>query len=123
MQDIDRMIDEALEGENRTLFRETAHEPGYVDQAFGIFRGSIGWTNAVLMVTQTVLFVAGVWAGWRFFQATDTLSALHWGLPAAVLVLVATILKSALMPAIQANRVMRELKRLELQIALTRDAP
>lgn len=120
MQDIDRMIDEALEGENQTLFRETAREPGYFDQAFVVFSGSIGWVNVVLMVTQTVLFVAGVWAGWRFFQADNTLSALHWGLPATVLVLVATILKTALMPAIQANRVMRELKRLELQIALTR---
>jgi hypothetical protein len=123
MQDIDRMIDEALEGENQTLFRETAREPGYFDQAFGIFTGSIGWTNAVLMVTQTVLFVAGVWAGWRFFQAGDTLSALHWGLPAAVMVLMATVLKTALMPAIQANRVIRELKRLELQLALTRETP
>ncbi|MFT4912659.1 MAG: hypothetical protein ACI9YM_001238 [Brevundimonas sp.] len=120
MQDIDRMIDEALEGENQTLFRETAHEPGYFNQALGIFGGSMGWANAVLMVTQGVIFIAGVWAGWRFFQADNTLSALHWGLPAAVLVLMATVLKTALMPAIQANRVMRELKRLELQIALMR---
>lgn len=123
MQDIDRMIDEALEGENQTLFRETAREPGYFNQAFGIFGGSMGWANAVLMVTQGVIFIAGVWAGWRFFQAGDTLSALHWGLPAAVLVLMATVLKTALMPALQANRMMRELKRLELQIALTRPNP
>ena len=114
MQDIDRMIDEALEGENQTLFRETAR---------GIFSGGMGWANAVLMVTQGVIFIAGVWAGWRFFQATDTLSALHWGLPAAVLVLMATILKTALMPVLQANRVMRELKRLELQIAVSRGVP
>lgn len=123
MQDIDRMIDEALKGENQTLFRETAREPGYFNQAFGVFSGGLGWANAVLMVTQGVIFIAGVWAGLRFFQATDTLSALHWGLPAAVLVLMATILKTALMPVLQANRVMRELKRLELQIAVSRPAP
>jgi hypothetical protein len=38
-------------------------------------------------------------------------------------VLMATVLKTALMPAIQANRVIRELKRLELQLALTRETP
>ena len=123
MQDIDRMIDEALEGENQTLFRETAREPGYFNQAFGIFGGSMGWANAVLMVTQGVIFIAGVWAGWRFFQATDTLSALHWGLPSVVLLLTATAMKMALMPTLQANRVIRELKRLELQIAVSRGVP
>jgi len=122
MQDIDRMIEEALDGEEQALFRETAREPGYFNQAFGIFGGSIGWTNVVLMVTQGVMFLAGVWAGWRFFQAEDTLSALHWGLPAAVLLLMATILKTALMPAIQANRVIRELKRLQIQMAVGRKA-
>ena len=48
------------------------------------------------------------------------LSALHWGLPAAVLVLMALIIKLGMMPELQANRLMRELKRLQLQAAVSR---
>jgi hypothetical protein len=122
MQDIDRMIEEALDGEEQALFRQTAQEPGFFGQAFGLFGGPTGWVSAVMMAAQAAMFVAGVWAGWRFFQADNALSALHWGLPAAVLLLTATAMKMALMPTMQANRVLRELKRLELQVAMARKA-
>lgn len=120
MQDIDRMIEEALEGEEKALFRETATEPGFFSQTFGVFSGRAGWVNAVLMAAQTAAFFAGAWAAWRFFQADTALSALHWGLPAAVLVLASLVMKMALVPVMHANRVLRELKRLELQIAVGR---
>jgi len=120
MQDIDRMIEEALDGEEQALFRDSAREPGYLEQAMGAFGGRTGWTNLTLMIVQSILFVAGVWTAWRFFQADDVLSALRWGLPAGVLLLGAIILKTAVMPAIQANRVIRQLKRLELQLAVAR---
>lgn len=120
MQDIDRMIEEALDGEEQALFRDTAREPGFFEQAFGLLGGPNGWVNVVMMVVQAALFIAGLWAGWRFFEAETPLSALHWGLPAAVLVLAALIVKTAMMPEMQANRLMRELKRLQLQAAVGR---
>lgn len=122
MQDIDRMIEEALDGEEQALFRETAREPGFFEQAFGLLGGPNGWVNVIMMLVQAALFVGGLWAGWRFFEAETPLSALHWGLPAAVLVLASLIVKTAMMPEIQANRLMRELKRLQLQAAVGRKA-
>jgi len=122
MQDIDRMIEEALDGEEQALFRETAREPGFFEQAFGLLGGRNGWVNGVMVAVQAVLFVGGLWAGWRFYEAETTLSALHWGLPAAVLLLMSLIIKTAMMPELQANRLMRELKRLQLQAAMGRKA-
>jgi hypothetical protein len=120
MQDIDRMIEEALDGEEQALFRETAREPGFFEQAFGLLGGPNGWVNVVMMAVQAALFVGGLWSGWHFFEAETPLSALHWGLPAAVLVLASLIVKTAMMPEMQANRLMRELKRLQLQAAVGR---
>jgi hypothetical protein len=120
MQDIDRMIEEALDGEEQALFRDTAREPGFFEQAFGLLGGPNGWVNVVMMAVQAALFVCGLWAGWRFFEAETALSALHWGLPAAVLVLMALIIKLGMMPELQANRLMRELKRQQLQAAAGR---
>ncbi len=122
MQDIDRMIEEALDGEEQALFRQTAQEPGFFSQTFGLFGGRAGWVNLVLMVAQATAFFVGAWAAWRFFQADTALSALHWGLPAAVLVLGSLVMKMALVPVMHANRVLRELKRLELQVAMARKA-
>lgn len=117
MRDLDEMIDEALDIEERELLRSIGEEPGFFAQAFGVFGGPTGWVHVLLMVVQGVLFIAGVWAAWQFFQAGDALTALRYGLPAAVLLLTALVIKMALVPAIQANRVIRELKRIELQIA------
>lgn len=120
MQDIDRMIEEALDGEEQALFRDTVREPGFFEQAFGLVGGPNGWVNVVMIMMQTALFVCGLWAGWRFFEAETALSALHWGLPAAVLVLMSLIIKLGMMPELQANRLMRELKRQQLQAAVGR---
>ena len=117
MRDLDRMIDETLDAEERELLRRVGEEPGFLAQALAIFRGPAAWVNTLLMVVQTALFVAGVWAAWQFFQAGDALTALRYGLPAVVLLLTGLIVKMALVPAIQTNRVIRELKRIELQIA------
>ena len=117
MRDLDQMIDEALDAEEGDLLRSIGEEPGFFDQAFGLFGGSAGWVNVLLMVVQGALFIAGVWAAINFFNAGDSLTALRWGLPAAVLLLTALIIKMSMMPTMQANRVIRELKRLELQVA------
>ncbi len=113
----DERIDEALHAEERALLRSIGEEPGFFAQAFGLFGGPTGWVNAVLAIVQGALFLGGAWAAWHFFQATDPVAQLRWGLPAAVLLIVATIVKMALMPRLEGNRLMRELKRLELRIA------
>ena len=117
MRDLDRMIDEALDEEERELLRRIGEEPGHVEQMLGAFSGRLGWISVVLMVSQSVAFVAGVWAAWNFFAADEVLAALRWGLSAAVLLLMSLTLKMGVWPTVQTNRVLRELKRLELQIA------
>ena len=116
MRNVDELIDEALDAEERELLR-TLDEPGFFRQAFGIFSGPTGWVNAVLMVVVTVFFIAAIWTGWHFFEATDAVTQLRWGLPAAVLLILASTLKMALIPRLESNRLLREVKRLELQLA------
>jgi hypothetical protein len=117
MRNPDQTIEDALRAEERDLLLRIGDEPGYLDQALSIFSGKTGWVSAILMVTQAVAFIAGVWTAWNFFQATETLSALHWGLPSAVLLMTSLTIKMAMWPTIHANRVLRELRRMELQIA------
>ncbi|WP_372706377.1 DUF6768 family protein [Brevundimonas sp.] len=116
MRDIDQTLNDALAAEERDLLRRIDEDPGHVQQVLSLFGGRSGWVSAVLMVLQAVLFVAGVWAGWKFFGAADALSALHWGLPAAVLLIMSLMIKLALWPVMHANRLLLSLKRLELLV-------
>ena len=116
MDKLDEMIREALEGEDKRILEET-EEQGYFALAMGIFSGKSSWANWVIMIVQSVLFLVGVWCIIEFFKAQDVLLALKWGLSGAVLFLTAGILKVSLIPVMQGNRIIRELKRVELLLA------
>lgn len=116
MKDIDHMIEEALNEEDRALFERMVREPAYFSQLGGLFGGKTGWINGLMMAAQLLIFAIGAWMAWRFFQSEDVLTALRWGLPGSVLLLMSLMIKLALWPALQANRVIRELRRIELQI-------
>ncbi len=115
MPSIDDLIKEALTEQDSEIIKST-EELGFFPLTMGIFRGRLGWVSWVIMLMQGALFVAGVWAAWRFFGAGEVLPTLKWGISAAVLLLMAGMLKFSLMPQIQADRVLRELKRVELLI-------
>jgi len=117
MRDVDNLIEEALGQEEREILSRIGDEPGFLGLAFGLFSGRLGWVNILLMVVQGVTFVAGAYAAWMFFEAADPVSQLRWGLPSAVLLILATMIKMAMWPNIHAERLMRELKRIELQLA------
>lgn len=116
MDEFDRRIAEALAEDDLGL-PEDAREPGFFSLAFSTLRGPQGWVTWVLMVVQTVMFLIAVWAGWHFFTATEELPAIKWGVSAATLMILATQLKLALVPQMQANRVILALRRLELRLA------
>lgn len=116
MSKLDQLIEEALSDQDKDIMRET-QELGWFALGASQFTGKLGWVSWVLMIVQTILFLFAVWAGWHFFAATEMLAALKWGLSSATLMIVATILKTSLMPQIQADRILRELKRVELMIA------
>lgn len=120
MSELDKMIEKTLNEEDRAFLARLDREPGYFRQVGGLLAGPLGWINFLLMVVQAVLFFAGAWCAWEFFQASETILALRWGFSSTVLLLSGALLKlSTLWPSMQANRVLREIKRLELQIART----
>lgn len=121
MDDLDRRIAAALTDatppEDDLGLSADAREPGFHALVFSTLRGPQAWVTWILMVVQTVMFLLAVWAGWQFYSATEVLSALKWGLSAATLAILATLLKLTLIPQMQANRVILALRRLELRLA------
>ncbi len=120
MRDVDKLIEEALGDEESELLRRIGEPPSFFERALGMFGAGVKWMVALMMVIQGLLFIAGVWAAWMFFEAVDPVTQLRWGLPAAVLLPMSLAIKLAVAPSIHADRLMRELKRIELQLARSR---
>ncbi len=120
MNKIDDLIGQALTEEDRALLASHA-EPGYLSQAFGIFRGPMAWVMWVVNVAAGLAFLAGLYAVWHMVAAPDALAAVKWGVGALFLFQVTTLGKTFMGSHMEANRLLRELKRVELQVSLLRD--
>jgi hypothetical protein len=70
----------------------------------------------VTWVAQLALFVLGIWWAVGFFRATEMLEALKLGLPAATALILAMQLKVGIGPHLHAERILREMKRLEIMV-------
>lgn len=116
MTDDNRAVDAAIAAEEAALLRSFDAEPPYMSQLIGIFTGRTGWVSMMMMAAQLILFGAGVWAAIEFFEASDALTAIKWGLPSAVLLIMSLMIKLALWPVIHVNRMIAQLHRLELSV-------
>jgi uncharacterized membrane protein len=121
MDKTDELIKQTLSAEDRDLLARHG-EPGYFSQAFGLFRGSLGWVVWVAYLCGIIAFAGFGVSLWRSWHATDALAAVQWGVLAIVLFQFTMIMKSFLGSHLEANRMLREFKRVELQLALLRDA-
>lgn len=116
MNDLDRQIEEALDAEDRAIFAELG-EQGLIAQGFSVYKGKQGWI-AMMSTFVIFLFTAGaLYSLWKFIQIGDGVGALRWGAAWMFLTLIVAFMKLWLWLRMESNRVIREVKRVELQIA------
>ena len=117
MNDIDRQIEEALNEEDRTLFAELG-EQGLFTQWFSVYRGRQAWIAIMSTIVMFFMLSGAVYAGWNFFRGSGSvLEASAWAGLAVTLMMMISFMKVWFWMRMESNRVIREVKRLELQIA------
>lgn len=119
MDELDRKIADALSAEDRELLARFGDQ-GLIGQWFGVYKGPTRWTAAYATVMTFVTVIAVVYCGWRLFGTTDLAEALRWSTGVIVLVVMVGFLKMWFWLRMESNRVLREIKRVELQIARTK---
>lgn len=119
--DIDKLIEETLSDEDKEILDHYGGERGFVAEALSAFtHGPSPWVIWFVYIAQAVFFVIGVYLAWQFFQTADVLIALRYGLSALLFMIMAAIFKSGMGIRIETNRTIREIKRVELQVAMLR---
>ncbi len=115
-KELDDLITEALEAEDREILGRHARQPGFFAQALGIFGGSMGWVMIVVFLLLLIFVGLMIWTGLNFFQASDAIMALRWGVGLVVVIQTILFLRGVMFQQILTNQILREVKRLELQI-------
>ena len=116
MSELDRKIEEALSEQDRALMAQFG-EQGLMGQLGGMFQGKLAWLSAVTFIVGLAMFILGVYAAVQFATASEIIPMLRWGALAWVGFLGITMIKLWSWMRMETNRTLREIKRLELQIA------
>lgn len=116
MSKIDDLIDESLSKEDEALLEHYTVEPGYFKQAMALFRGKLGWVMWFVGIVQLIFFVAAIYALVQVFTGEELMAVLRWGVVTVILVQLSTFLRGFMGAHFEANRVLREVKRLELRL-------
>lgn len=116
MTDIDNEIRKALEEEDREWFDKLS-EPALPVQVIESFKTRSRWF--ILWAIMAGLFMMGVcvYSGYRLYRAEEPQALVHWAVIFLGAFLALGAIKIWYWMELQKNTIVRELKRLELQVA------
>jgi hypothetical protein len=112
MNNIDQKIQAALRREAGG--DELASEPNIAEEVLTAFRGRNRGLAVMVVVAQVAALVGLVISGLRFYAAPELAAQLRWGGLALVLFLVIGMIKIWFWLEMHSNRILREVKRVEL---------
>lgn len=117
MTNLDQAIRQALSAEDAEFLARFEKEAPLHEQVLGTFTGSWGALNIFGVLLTFAMFGAFVYCVWNLFETTDLRAIMLWSVGVLATALSVAMLKIWFWMEMQKNQVLREVKRLELQVA------
>jgi hypothetical protein len=117
MTTIDERIREAMSSEDRALLAQMDDDDSLYRDVIATFQGRMRWMNIFSSIVAFALFGVALMCGWRFTLEAEPRGMLMWGAGAALAISGVTLIKVWFWMEIQKNAIVREVKRVELQLA------
>lgn len=115
MNELDRAIRQSLSAEDAELLERV--DPSLRQQVLATFEGQLRWLNGAGWIAGFVLFGVASVMTWRFIYAPTLEEMLRWGAAAALGFAGLALIKVWFWMELQKNAILREVKRLEVQVA------
>ena len=115
MEEIDQLIKDTLSKEE-AAFYDSLEEQSLFDMVFGLFKGKNAWFLIVTNIMTLLFLGLFVYCCIQFFTVESVEALIKWGFGSALFLLNVCMLKIYAWMQMDKNAVLREMKRLELQI-------
>lgn len=116
MEDIDKLIKETLTQEEAKFYDEL-EEQNLFQMIGGLFQGKNKWIMYMMNFMTLVFFALFIYCVIQFFDVETTKELLKWGIGSVVFLFGVSMLKIFAWMQMDRKALIRELKRLELQIS------
>jgi len=118
MNSIDDKIKQALSDEYQELIAENDKiDANPFKQMSAGFKGKMGWMYISVIVFGVLVTAMSIYSIYSFYHETEIKPLIGWGVTIIVTVLLTQIIKMWYWSELGHNRVIREIKLLELQLA------
>lgn len=115
-QNIDDLIRDALTKEEARFYDELG-EQNLPEMIAGLFHGKMRWWTILSVIVQFVMFGFTIYFGIQFFKAEELREMMIWGAGGMTFFLAMSFMKLFHWLMMDKNAILREIKRLELQVA------
>ena len=115
-EEIDTLIKEAL-SEEEAKFYDDLDEQNLFQMLFGVFDGKNKWIIVMMNIVSIAALVGFIYCTVQFFNTEVTNELIKWSLGGMFCVLMVSMLKLFVWMQMDKNSIIRELKRLELQVS------
>ncbi|MGB5228620.1 MAG: DUF6768 family protein [Eudoraea sp.] len=113
---IDELIKETLSKEE-AAFYDQLEEQNLIGKLGEVYRGKLGWLAIIMNVVTVLMFMAFVYCIVQFFNTDNTNELIKWASAGFLSMIAMGMLKLFVWMQMDKNDILREFKRLELQIA------
>ncbi|MDD7887009.1 DUF6768 family protein [Flavivirga sp. 57AJ16] len=115
-EDIDKLIKETLT-EEEAKFYDRLDEQNMFQMLGGLFQGKNKWIMYMANIVTLVFFFLFIYCTVQFLNTDVTNEMIKWGLGSVVFLLGVSMLKVFAWMQMDKNAIIREIKRLELQLS------
>ncbi|WP_435625141.1 DUF6768 family protein [Flagellimonas sp.] len=116
IDEIDQLIKEALSEEEARFYDELG-EQNILEKLGGVFKGKMAWLSIIMNLVNLIIFGLLIYCTVQFFKTEDTNTLIKWGMGIVTCLIFMGMIKLHTWMQMDKNDVLRELKRLELQIS------
>lgn len=114
---IDELIKATLSKEE-SAFYDDLEEQNLLGKIGEVYKGKLGWLAAIMNVVHLLMFMAFIYCIYQFFNTDITNELIKWASAGFLSMIAMGMLKLFVWMQMDKNDILRELKRLELQIAM-----
>ena len=123
MNNLDEQIRAALKAEDAEVLSHYNGDAPIHEMMIELYQGRRRWLNLVLTVASFGLFGLMLLCGYRFFNAESVRDMIAWATGSLMLFMWLVLFKLWFWLEMLKNSVIREVKRVELQVALLNTTP
>ncbi len=116
-EEIDKLITESLSKEDAEFYNQFEEEDVF-ESWFGVYKGKFAWIAIIQSIVIIAAVSVAVYCGYHFFTSESTTDLIRYGALMFLGLLFTSFLKLWLWMQMVKNSIVREMKRVEFQVAV-----